>query len=289
MKILVTGGSGFIGSHVVDELIERGHEVISVDRSMNWKNEKARYFELDVTNKVRTENLIKEIGPELVIHLAGLLGTTELWQNIHEAIDVNLHGCVNVYQACANIGCNILSVDVGSRWSSIYTITKRCGTELLFAFGNKYKIKTAALRIFNVFGPHQSNKIIKIVPRFIERSLQDSEIQVWGNKSADLVYVTDVAKAFGLAAENMDKVDQVDGVFIGSGENRTVLEVAQIISSKIGKGKIVQMEPRIGEEKVEAGFMYDDTAYRLLGWKPEFKFEDKIDEVIEWYKKYLGY
>lgn len=289
MKILVTGSTGFIGSHVVDELVSRGHEVIGIDREMKWKNPNAKYFEIDVTNGVRVDTLVSEIKPNLIIHLAGLLGTTELWQNVHEAVDVNLHGAVNIYQACADHKCDLLTVDVGSRWSSIYTVTKRCGTELAFAFGNKYKFKVGALRIFNVFGEKQGTKIIKIVPKFIERALQDGELSVWGNKNADLIYVTDVAKAFALAAENLDKIDQVDGVFIGSGEQKTVYQVAEIISKKIGKGKIVQMDPRAGEEKVDAGFMYDDTANRLLGWKPEYKFEDKIDQVIEWYKKYLGY
>lgn len=288
MKILVTGGSGFIGSHVVDELIERGHEVVSVDRSMNWKNEKARYFELDVTNKVRTENLIKEIGPELVVHLAGILGTSETWNHIHETIDSNIHGAVNVFQAAVNIKANILTVDVGSRWLVPYTISKRCAAELAFGFGNKYKVKVGALRIFNVYGERQSNKIIKIVPRFIQKSLENNILEVWGNKNADLVHVRDVAKAFANAAENMDKIDQVDGILIGS-EQMTVYQVAETISKKIGSGNVVQMETRVGEEGVDAGSMVDNSAKKYLNWEPTIKFVDAIDGLIEWYKKYLGY
>lgn len=288
MKILVTGGSGFIGSHVVDELVNRGHEVVSVDRSMNWKNDNAKYYELDVTNKVRTENLISEVKPNLVVHLAGILGTSETWNQMHEVVDSNIHGAINVFQAAVNVKADILTVDVGSRWLAPYTISKRCGAEFAFAFGNKYKVKVGALRIFNVYGPRQSNKIIKIVPRFIERSLQDAKLEVWGNKNADLVHVVDVARAFANAAENMDKIDQVDGVLIGA-EQKTVYQVAEIISKKIGKGTVVQMDPRVGEEGIDSGSMVDDSAKRLLNWEPTIKFEDAIDEVIEWYKKYLGY
>lgn len=288
MKILVTGGSGFIGSHVVDELVSRGHEVTAADRSMNWKNDKVKYYELDVTNKVRTENLIGEIKPNLVIHLAGILGTSETWNHIHEAIDSNIHGAINVFQAAVNVKSDILTVDVGSRWLVPYTISKRCAAELAFGFGNKYKVRVGALRIFNVYGERQSNKIIKIVPRFIQRSLENNVLEVWGNKNADLVHVKDVAKAFANAAENMDKVNQVDGILIGS-EKMSVYQVAEIISKKIGKGKVVQMDTRVGEEGIDAGSMEDDTAKRYLGWEPTIKFEDAIDEVIEWYKNYLGY
>lgn len=288
MKIIVTGGSGFIGSHVVDELVARGHEVVSVDRSMNWKNDKARYLELDVTNKVRTENLINEIKPELVIHLAGILGTSETWNHIHEAIDSNIHGAVNVFQAAVNVKANILTVDVGSRWLVPYTISKRCAAELAFGFGNKYKVKVGALRIFNVYGERQSNKIIKIVPRFIQKSLENNILEVWGNKNADLVHVKDVAKAFAQAAENMDRVNQVDGILIGA-EQMTVFQVAEVISKKIGSGKVVQMDTRVGEEGIDAGAMVDNTAKKYLDWEPSIKFADAIDGVIEWYKKYLGY
>lgn len=288
-KIIVTGGSGFIGSYVVDELVSRGHEIISVDRSMNWKNDKARYLELDVTNKIRVENIFNEVKPDLVIHLAGILGTSETWNHIHETIDSNIHGAINVFQACSNVNADILTVDVGSRWDVPYTISKTCAARFAFAFGKRYKNKIGILRIFNVFGPRQSNKIIKIVPRFIERSLQDTNIEVWGNKNADLVHAKDVGRAFALASENMDKINLVEDIMIGSGEQKTVYEVAQIISKKIGKGKVVQMDTRQGEEGIDAGSMVNTKAKDLLGWEPTIKFEDSIDEMIQWYKKYLGY
>lgn len=288
MNILVTGGSGFIGSYVVDELVNRGHNVTSVDRSMNWKNPKATYYELDVTHKVRTEQLISELKPNLVIHLAGILGTTETWDHMHETVDSNIHGALNVFQAAGNVKADVLTVDVGSRWGSPYTISKRCAAEFAFALGKKYGTKAAALRIFNVYGERQSNKIIKIVPRFIERALQDGVVEIFGDKNSDLIHAKDVARAFAMAAENMDKVDQVDGILIGC-EQMKVRRVAELICAKIGKGKIVQTPTRLGEEGVDAGSMVDDSAKRILGWEPTIKFEDAIGDVIEWYKKYLGY
>jgi len=283
-KILVTGGSGFIGSHVIDELVNRGHQVISADRSMNWQNDKAEYFELDITNKVRVDRLIKKLQPNLVIHLAGILGTSETWNHIHETIDSNIHGAINIYDACAKYNCDIVTVDVGSRWLSPYTITKTTGAEFAKGYGNKYDINVGILRIFNVYGPRQSTKIIKIVPKFIEMALKDSELQVWGNKNADLIHVKDVAKAFANAVEKIEKINGIEDIFIGSGEQFTVYDVAEMIGEKIGSGIIKQMNPRCGEEKAESGYMSNTKAKDILNWEPEINLEDGLNETIEWYK-----
>lgn len=287
MKILVTGGSGFIGSYVVDELVRRGHDVIVADITMNWSNPAAKYFELDVRNSYRVDSLLRELRPEIVIHLAGILGTTETWFHVQATIESNINGSVNVYDACAKYGASILTVDVGSRWSSPYTISKRCGAEFAFAYGNKYKVPAAALRIFNVYGPRQGTSIIKIVPRFIERALKNADLEVWGSHYADLVHAKDVGHAFANACERMEAINQVDGILVGSGEKVTVYDTALLISGYLGSGRVVQMDFRAGEERVEAGFMGDDSAKRLLGWEPKISLSEGLPETIEWYRKYL--
>ncbi len=288
--ILVTGGAGFIGSHVVDELVNQGHTVYAADRNLEWaKNSKAIYHPLDILNYTRVDQLFETIRPDVTIHLAGILGTSETWNHVQECVDSNITGAINVYEACAKYKSDILTVDVGSRWLAPYTISKRTGAEFAFAYGNKYGIKAGALRIFNVYGPRQGTKIIKIIPKFIENALKGVNLEVWGNKNADLVHVKDVARAFASAVNNLEKIDQNDNVFIGSGEIMTVGEVADLIVKKIGKGTVVHMKPRVGEEKAEAGFMNNNVAFELLGWKPEINLEDGLNECIEWYKKIFGY
>ena len=286
MKIIVTGGTGFIGSYVVEELASRGHDVYVADRTLKRDIlNKDKCFELDVTNNKRVFDLVKSIQPDVVIHLAGILGTSETWSHVHQAVDSNINGAINVFEACGKLGVNVLTVDVGSRWLSPYTISKRCAAEFAFAYGKKYGHKVGVLRIFNVYGPRQSTKIIKIVPKFIEMALKNATLEVWGNKKADLVHAKDVARAFANAAENLDKINQIDGILIGSGDQKTVYQVAEYIRDQIGQGTVKQMDARLGEEGVDAGFMENNLAMELLGWKPEIPFEQGMKETLDFYKR----
>lgn len=289
MKILVTGGAGFIGSYVIEELVKRKYEVFGADRSLLWKMPGATYHELDVTNQIRTDQLIEGIKPNLIIHLAGILGTSETWSHVRETTDSNILGAINVFEAAGKNKIDILTVDVGSRWLVPYTISKRCAAEFAFAYGNKYKVKAGVLRIFNVYGPRQGTKIIKIIPKFIEQALKNVNLEVWGDKNADLIYAKDVAVAFANAVENIDKIDQVQDLLIGSGDQISVLGVAKTIVSKIGTGKVVQMSHRIGEEKTNAGFMESKLAAELLNWQPSIKLNAGLEETILYYRKYFGY
>jgi UDP-glucose 4-epimerase len=284
MNIFVTGGSGFIGSYVIEELLHRGHTVSSTDYNPDgFKFDGVTYHHADIMDGASIAKVISHAKPDVTIHLAGILGTTETWNHVHETVDSNIHGALNVYDACVAVKSDILTVDVGSRWLVPYTISKRAGAEFAFAYGMKHKVKAGVLRIFNVYGPRQSTKIIKIVPKFIECALKNLPLPVMGDKYADLVHARDVAKAFADSAENMDRINQVDGVLIGSGVNVKVKDVAEKIIKIVGKGTINQTPTRVGEEKSDAGFMNDDSALRLLDWKPSVNIDDGLTETIKWY------
>ncbi len=286
MKLLVTGGSGFIGSHVVDELVNRGHDVTSFDRNRpKHVNDKCLYVQCDVTNPHRTLEAMKALKPELTIHLAGILGTGETWDHVNETVDSNISGAVNVYEGCKIVRSDILTVDVGSRWLSPYTISKRCGAEYGYAYGNRYKLKAGALRAFNVYGPRQGTVIVKIIPKFIEKALRDETLQVFGDKAADLIHVRDVARAFAQAVEHMDDIDQREDILIGGGEPMKVREVADAVVKLIGRGRIEVGATRPGEERAEAGYMSEETANKLLDWEPKIRFSEGLPETVEWYLK----
>lgn len=285
LKIIITGGSGFIGSYLVDTLILEGYYVIVLDIKKDFVNEKAIYYVVDINNADLINNIFETNRPNFCIHLAGILGTTETWDYPNETVRVNIQGANNIYEACGKTKCNIITVDVGSRWLSPYTISKTCSAEFALGYANKYKVKCGLLRIFNVYGPRQSTKIIKIAPMFIYKSLQDEVLEVWGNKHLDLIYVSDVADAFCKAVKNIDKIDKRRDVYIGSGNQLLTSEFGEMIIKTIGKGSISIMQPRLGEENIDSGFMNNNTSQNLLEWEPKINLENGVNLTIDYYKK----
>jgi len=284
-KILVTGGCGFIGSYLVDKLVVEGYDVIVLDIVKNFVNKDVTYYLADINNSDLINEIFEKNKPEFCIHLAGILGTTETWDYPNETVKVNIQGANNVYEACGKINCNIITVDVGSRWLSPYTISKTCSAEFALGYANKYNVKCGLLRIFNVYGPRQSTKIIKIAPMFIYKSLQNEVLEVWGNKNLDLIYVSDVADAFCKSIKNIDKINKRRDIYIGSGKQLLTSEFGEIIINKIGKGSINIIKPRLGEENIDSGFMNNNTSQELLDWEPKVNLDDGVNLTIEYYKQ----
>ena len=284
-KILVTGGSGFIGSYLVDRLIIEGYDVIVLDIKKDFINNKATYYLADITNQSLINEIFEKNRPEFCIHLAGILGTSETWDYPNETVRVNIQGANNIYEACGKNKCHIITVDVGSRWLSPYTISKTCSAEFALGYANKYNIKCGLLRIFNVYGPRQSTKIIKIAPMFIYKSLQNEVLEVWGDKKLDLIYVSDVADAFCKSIKNIDKIDRRRDIYIGSGKQLLTSKFGELIINKIGKGSINIIKPRLGEENIDPGFMNNNISQELLEWEPKINLEDGVNLTIDYYKK----
>jgi len=285
IKVVVTGGSGFIGSYLVDKLVLEDYNVIVLDIKHNFVNEKATYYLEDINNVDKINKFFEDNKPEFCIHLAGILGTSETWDYPNETVRVNIQGANNIYEACGKNKCNIITVDVGSRWLSPYTITKTCSAEFALAYANKYNVKCGLLRIFNVYGPRQSTKIIKIAPMFIYKALQNDILEVWGNKNLDLIYVSDVADAFCKAVKYINKIDRRRDIYIGSGKQLLTSEFADIIINKIGKGFVNIIKPRLGEENIDSGFMNNNNSQELLEWEPKIELDKGIDLTIDYYKQ----
>lgn len=283
-KILVTGGCGFIGSHIVDELVSHGYSVHVLDINQQFLNEKAKYHNIDIENSNNVNQLFLDLNPDVCIHLAGILGTSETWDYPKETVNININGSNNVYDACGKNKSSIITVDVGSRWLSPYTITKSCSAEFALAYANKYNVKCGLLRIFNVYGPRQSTKIIKLCPAYVHKALLNEELEVWGNKNVDLIYVEDVAKAFVSAVENLDSINKRRDIYIGSGQTLLTKDFATKVIDKICSGNIKYCSERLGEENISSGFMNNDSAKKLLNWEPRVSLDVGLDITIQYYK-----
>jgi UDP-glucose 4-epimerase len=282
-KILITGGCGFIGSHLIDKLILEGFNVSILNINKKFVNKLATYYIADINNINSIETVFDEVKPDFCIHLAGILGTTETWNYPNDTVLTNIIGSNNIYELCGKYKCNIITVDVGSKWLSPYTISKTCSADFALAFANKYKIKCGLLRIFNVYGPRQSTKIIKVAPMFIYKSLKNESLDVWGNKQLDLIYVTDVADAFYKAVIHIDKINKRRDIFIGSGKQLLTSEFAELVIKNIDKGFINITDNRLGEENIDSGYMNNNYSKELLEWEPKINLEDGIKYTIDYY------
>ncbi len=293
MRVLVTGGAGFIGSHLVDVLIERGDEVKIIDNLLTGKQEnlnpKAEFLKLDIRD-------LDEIRPhfermEAVFHLAA-------WPRIPVSIEkpaethaINATGTLNVliaardagvkkviYSASSSVYGNQetlpLSEDMPANPLNPYAVQKYIGELYCRNFSELFGLKTVSLRYFNVYGPrqHLEGAYAPVMGIFLRQKSRDEILTVTGDgeQTRDFTYVADVVRA-NILAYSSEKVGGGEVINIGSGKNYSVNAIANFIG-----GKIAFIPQRPGEIKHT---LADITlAKKLLGWEPRVDMEEGIKQ-----------
>jgi UDP-glucose 4-epimerase len=234
--IAITGGSGFIGSWIVDELVTRGHSVVILDHSKRESNPKAELFLGDVRDSTAVHELAAHVDG--IIHLAAVLGTQETIGNPGPAVETNMMGGVNVLSACRQYGIPLVYAGVGNHWMlNTYSTTKTAVERLLYQFRDEFNLPFATVRPVNAYGPRQRvappfgpGKVKKIMPAFVCRALTGSKLEVYGNgdQVSDMVFVGDVAKVFVQTMETLLKgIVPKFPIEVGPEEHLSVLQVAQ--------------------------------------------------------------
>lgn len=277
MKILVTGSAGFIGTHLVQELKNRGHEVEEFDLEQGK----------DITERHSVSLAVK--GKDFVFHLAGLLGTHELVDNTAEAVKVNILGTVNILDACKRHKVKLIEISKPNVWLNTYSITKECSEKFTEMYRKEHGLEAAVVKWFNVYGTGQ--KIMeevgykKAFPTWIVNGIKGEDIEIYGNgkQTVDLVHTKDTIDATICV---MDKFSKCEGeTFEVGAEEIELNDVAKMIQRETGgKSKIVHIPMRKGET--------DNTRIRadlskirdLTGWKPKMTLEKSIKDIIKWYK-----
>jgi nucleoside-diphosphate-sugar epimerase len=272
MKVLVTGGHGFIGQHVMAVLAREGIEAVSFDLSHGQ----------DVRSPGQV-HLATE-GCSHVIHLAGMLGTSELFATAHSAVDVNVHGTLNVLQACAATGAAYTGITMPRVWSNVYQATKQCAQALASAWHQHEGVPVSHVRAFNAYGVGQKlYPVQKIIPTFSHRAWCGEPIPIWGDgtQQVDLVWAGDIAEMLLRATSYGD--DQVfDG---GTGTGLTVNEVARHVCDRTGSKAGVQYLPmRKGEH--EAKVVASGEGWNLMGFTPHGVNWVRLDEAVDSYREH---
>lgn len=267
-NIAVTGGDGFLGKATVQSAKDAGHNAWAFDQTLGD----------DVLG-----DLSKLEGADTVVHLAGVLGTSELFDNAETAIDVNIRGTVRVLDWCLKHGASYVGISMLPVFPSVYTATKVCSQNLASAWHKAYGLPVSHVRAFNAFGPHQAygpGHPQKIAPTFATAAWEGRPLPIWGDgdQTIDLIHVRDVGRML-LDATNFGE----DQLFeAGTGQAVSVFEFAQFVLNHTGSdGGIEYLPMRIGEEPTQ--IVAQGLGWETLGWRPSLNWNDVAD-TIDWYK-----
>lgn len=300
MKVLVTGGNGFIGRWTVARLRQGGHTPVIFDRYRHegalGHGAGAEFFLGDVRDEAAvTEAMAKVDG---WIHLAAVLGTQETIQNPRPAAEVNILGGLNVLEAAAQHQLPGVYIGVGNHWmQNTYSITKTA-IERFVAMFNAYRgTRVNVVRAMNAYGPGQAAappygpaKVRKITPAFVCRALVGADVEIYGDgkQVSDMVYVTDVAAALVRALERAAAGDVFDrAVEVGPVEHRTVREVAELIIRLAGSTSELRHLPMRPGELPGATVTADTSTLALVGMDPAelVPLEAGMRDTIDWFRQ----
>lgn len=307
MRYLITGGAGFIGSHLVEHLLDRDHDVVVLDDFSTGKRENLQPFD----GRFRlVEGSIVDVGTcmaavegvDYVFHQAALGSVPRSVEDPRTTHAVNATGTLNVLDAARKAGVRRVVYAASSsaygdteelpkhegmmpRPRSPYAVTKLSGEEYCRAFHASYGLETVALRYFNVFGPRQDpdSQYAAVIPRFMTAALTGRPATVFGDgeQSRDFTFIGNVVEANMLAVEAGD--DALGRVFnVGAGDRTTINRLWDIIRSRAGIDvEADHVEPRPGDVRHSLASL--ELAERHLGYRPEVDVQEGLRRTFDWY------
>jgi len=296
VRVIVTGGAGFIGSHVADALLERGDEVVVVDNLATGRrdnvSERAGFEELDIRESAVT-GIFDELRPEVCFHLAAQASVTVSVERPEYDADVNVLGTIRVLEACRRHGTHVVFSSTGGaiygecddgparetserRPLSPYGTSKLVGEEYLATYNRLYGAGHVGMRYANVFGPRQDpHGEAGVIAIFLGLLAEGGRPRIFGDgkQTRDYIYIDDVVTATLAAAERRS------GIFnVGTGRETSVLELFDACRELAGSEVDAEFAPaRPGE--LQRSFLDPGLAERELGWQPRWTFEDGLRET----------
>jgi UDP-glucose 4-epimerase len=303
MKILITGGSGFIGSHIVELYQDKAEEIRVLDNLRtgyrhNLDGLRHTFIEGSITDRELVKKSVE--GVDYIFHLAALVSVPESMAKPGECVDINVHGLLNVLEEASAAGVKKLVFASSAAIygdnptvpklesmlpepKSPYAITKLDGEYYLGMFQNEGRLETAAIRFFNVFGPRQDPKgaYAAAVPIFIEKAVRGEDITIFGDggQTRDFIYVKDIAGALAFAVETPG----VTGVFnAGYGGQITINDLADgLIKAAGSDSRIIHAAERAGDVRHSRA---SADKLRAAGWIPRHSLDEGLARTLEFFK-----
>lgn len=299
MKTLVTGGCGFIGSHLAEMLLALGHDVVILDNLACGRKENIKTFEahsklafhqVDICDRAAMRTYFQ--GIDWVFHLAGLADIVPSIEQPDSYFQTNVVGTLNVLQCAKDAGVKRVVYAASSSSYGIpdtyptpetspirpqypYALTKYMGEELVLHWAQLYKLPAISLRLFNVYGPRSrtSGAYGAVFGVFLAQKLKGKPYTVVGDgtQTRDFTYVTDVAEAF-IAAARSDISNEA--INVGSGNHYSVNQLVELLG-----GPVMYIPKRPGEP--DCTFADTNKIKQLLGWNPRVAFETGVKNMLD--------
>jgi len=290
MKALVTGSTGFIGSHLVETLLKRGHEVTTLDRAANDSPEITRAFQANILDAEKVREATT--GQDIVYHLSAILGTAELVSQAHHAVDVNINGTVNVLDACRSEGAALLFVSKPNPWLNTYSITKETAERFCLMYRSEFQVPVTIVKPFNVYGPRESvgpGRAQKLIPNTVMKALNDQPLTIFGSGDQinDYIYVDDVVR---LIADLSLSDGAINGTYdVGTGDGQTVNEVCRLILELTDSNSEIERQTMRPGESSSVALRADLTQIERVMPVGEFMgLRDGLARTVEFYRSNTG-
>ena len=320
-KYLVTGGAGFIGSHLCERLVHLGHHVVAIDDLSTGRLENIthlrplpsfQFVRESITNLQVLDRLASEA--DTIVHLAAAVGVKLIVEDPVHTIRTNIMGSEAVLTTANRYGCKVLIASTSevygkgvkvpfqeeddrlmgstthSRWA--YATSKAVDEFMGLAYHNQFGLPVVILRFFNTVGPRQTGRYGMVVPRFVRMALRDEPISVYGDGQQSRCF-GDVADVVGAIIKLADHPEAIGQVFnIGATEEITIEELANRVKQLTNSKSKIQFIPY--DEAYAPGF--EDMQRRvpsiakiagLIGYKPRYTLDDTLRRVIEYEQQYL--
>jgi len=305
--VLLTGGLGFIGSHVTEHLLEKGYKVEIFDdasNGMNYQMSSVSYDAKWTKGDISVAESFDQIGKvDYIIHLAAAISVAESMNDPHKYTRVNVDGSRNVLDFAKKRGIEMvvaassaavygdipdkLPIDESNGYNgkSPYAETKWAMEELMKKYNEEQGVKSIALRFFNVYGPRQdpTSPYSGVISKFMDFANKDVDVTIFGDglQNRDFVYVKDIARAIVTAMESkMEKFDQFN---VCTGEKTTVEELANVVIGLFGaSSKVTKGPARDGD--IKYSYCNPAKAKELLGFQYKYDVNQGLEATRDWFK-----